>query len=137
MTSGEIWVSLWIDGRVNQLKLKGVNIDLAPMGIPDGKGGLADYTAVISMLCVANPKRQALAETFIDTMLSTPVATEIAIKSAYASSNIEAEKALVADPKVGPLLINVDTDKLFIPDFASWPKYQNRWIDAWGRAFNR
>jgi putative spermidine/putrescine transport system substrate-binding protein len=136
MTSGEIWVALWIDGRVNGLKLKGTRIEFAPMGIPDGKGGTLDYTAVLGLLTVTNPNKKALAEAWIDTLLSTPVASQIAIRSTYAPSNIEAQKAVKADPKVGPM-VDTDIAKQFTPDFAAWPKVQDKWIDAWGKAFRR
>jgi putative spermidine/putrescine transport system substrate-binding protein len=136
MTSGDIWVSLWVDGRVNGLKIKGTDIELAPMGIPDGKGGTLDYTAVLGLLTVANPDKKALAEAWIDTMLSTPVASQIAIRSTYAPSNQEAQKAVKADPKVGPL-VDTNIERQFLPDFAAWPNFQDKWIDAWGKAFRR
>jgi len=136
MTSGETWVSLWIDGRVNQLKLKGLDIEFAPMGVPDGKGGHLNYTAVLGLMSVSNPKKQELAEIFINTMLATPVATEIALKSTYAPSNSEAQKAIKADAKLGPL-VDTDITKQFVPDFHSWPPVEHRWIDVWGKAFRK
>lgn len=136
MTSGDIWVSLWIDGRVNGLKRKGTQIGFASMGIPDGKGGTLDYTAVLGLLTVSNSNKKALAEAWIDTMVSTPVASQIAIRSTYAPSNTEAQKAVKADPKVGPM-VDTNIERQFLPDFAAWPKVQDKWIDAWGKAFRR
>lgn len=133
MTSGDIWVSLWIDGRVNRLRLHGMNIGFAPMGIPNGKGGTYNYTAVLGLMSVANHDKQDLAEAFINTVLSTPIATQISLKSTYAPGNREAQKAVKADPKLGPL-VDTDLAKQFVPDFPAWEKVQNKWIDAWGEA---
>jgi spermidine/putrescine-binding protein len=131
MTSGDIWVSLWIDGRANGLKLKGVDVAFAPLGIPNGKGGVYDYIAPLGMLVIANPEKKAISEAWINTMLSTSVATQVSLRSTYAPSNLEAEKAVKADPKVGPLVAG-DLSNQFTIDAASWQKVQNKWIDAWG-----
>src|SRR5262249_48683982 len=69
MSSGEVWVSLWTDGRVNGLKAKGVNIEIASEGIPNPQGGTFDSTAAPTVMEISNPANKDLAEAYIDAVL--------------------------------------------------------------------
>jgi spermidine/putrescine-binding protein len=136
MTSGEIWVSVWIDGRVNGMKAKHVKIDLAPLGIPNPKGGTFDYSAGLLLFELANSAKKELGEAFLNELISTPVQTRIALDTGYTPTNVEALKSVRQDPQVGSFF-GSDISKAFRPDFVAWQKVQDRWIDAWGKAMRR
>lgn len=135
MLSGEIWVSVWTDGRVNGLKAKGAKIEIAPMGIPNPKGGTFEFVAGPAMIQITNPAKKELAEAFINHMLGTEFQVAYARGTLYSPVNVEALKIVRQDPKKGSYF---DTGgKLYTPDFAAWEKAQDRWIDAWGKALRR
>jgi putative spermidine/putrescine transport system substrate-binding protein len=136
MTSGEIWVSLWVDGRVNAMKTKGVDIELGPLGIPNPKGGTYAYYAGLLLFDLTNPARKALGDVFLNELLSTPVETKIALATGYTPTNVEALKVVRKDPKLGKFF-NSDLSSDFIANPAAWQKVQNQWIDAWGKAMRR
>jgi putative spermidine/putrescine transport system substrate-binding protein len=136
MTSGEIWVSLWTDGRANALKLKGVDIEFVPMAIPNPKGGTYEFIAVKAVPQLTNAAKKELGEIFIDTMISTPVATSLTLATTYTPTNVEARKALQADPKIGRLM-NTDLSRQFQPDWQAWQQVEAKWLDAWGRTMRR
>ncbi len=138
MTSGEIWVAVWIDGRVNALKTKGVNVELAPFGIADPKGGKFDYSVGLLLFEIGNPAKKALAEAYLNELLSTPVQTQIALATGYTPSNREAHAIVRKDAKMGSFFASEPgIGHGFVPDFVAWQKVQSRWIDAWGKAMRR
>lgn len=135
MSSGEIWVALWIDGRANGLKAKGVNVEIAPLGIPNPAGGTFDYTAGLFVTQISNPdpKVKALAEVLINIVLSAPFQTNFSKTTTYTPGNLEAQKAVLEDPKIGAFF-DSDLSKAFRPDFEAWDVNRLNWVNAWGRA---
>ncbi len=140
MTSGEMWVAVWIDGRVNALKAKGVNVKLAPFGIrnPKAKGEVLGYSVGLLQFQIANPAKKALGEIFLNELISTPVQTKIALATGYTPSNVEALATARKDPKMGSYFASeAGIGRGFVPDYIAWNKVQSRWMDAWGKAVRR
>lgn len=134
MTSGDVWLTLYSDGRCWGHRIANEPWEFAPLNMTIG-GKKYDYlTITTGPEIVKGTTKTAMAETFVNLILTPEGIAPLAQKLVYTPTLPESLAATIADPKVKPYILT-KTDQLYAANYVEFLKVYSNWVDRWNRTF--